>query len=120
MTSSRRVHLIAFRVREEMEQARKHPDWKAILGYPIEADLGGMCLHASLRIVALARRSGIRNIRAVDSLDGGHTFVRWTQGKHEWVIDVTATQFNNRRPRICMLRMTSNTRLPHYWREEQA
>jgi len=116
--ASRRLHLIAFRVREEFEKDRKDPvKWKPF-GYPIDSTLGGLCGFASDRLVAVARRAGFSRIRTVTSADGGHIFVRWTQGRHEWIVDVTATQFNNRRPRVCMLRVTSNTRLPHYWREE--
>lgn len=114
---SRRVHLIAFRVRAEMEALRFDQGKIEKFGYPPDHNLGGLCHDASVRIVALARRAGIRNIRVVDSSDYGHSFVRWNHGQHRWLIDVTATQFNNRRPKVCMLRITSMTRLPHYWQE---
>lgn len=111
------MHLIAVEVRKELEAERTHPVWEKTFGYKVESDLGGLCAEASCRIAARARNAGLAGVRVVDSADGGHTFVRWTQGRHEWIVDVTATQFNNRRPKVCMLRVTSMTRLPHYWRE---
>lgn len=115
-THSRRLHLIALRVRSEMERRRKQPRWEREFGYPVGPDLGGLCGVASDRIVALARRAGIRNVWVQDSEDGGHVFVRWSARSGEWLIDVTATQFNNRRPKVCMFKLTSVSRLPVYWR----
>jgi hypothetical protein len=111
MTLSRKMHLIAFRVRNELEQKRLSGE----TAYAVESTLGGLCGEASDRIVALARRAGIRGVRV--TANECHAFVRWTEGKREWLIDVTATQFNNRRPRVVMQLVTSMTRTPHYWRE---
>jgi len=111
MTLSRKMHLIAFRVRNEMEQRRRNGE----TAYAVESTLGGLCGEASDRIVAIARHAGLKKVRVAGN--DCHAFVRWTEGKREWLIDVTATQFNNRRPRVVMQLVTSMTRTPHYWRE---
>ena len=82
------------------------------MGYKVKWHLGGLCLEAAVHIVSLAEMYGMDGVRVVDSHDGGHSFVRW----RGWIIDVTATQFNNRRSRVCIVR-ADRKRIPDYWRE---
>ena len=114
VTQTRRIQLIAWNVRLKLEKERIYLGTHH--GSPIKSTLNGLCDTASERIVSKAKHAGYENIRTVKSLDGSHMFVLWTQANgHKWLIDVTATQFNNRRPKVCMLHVTSTTRLPYYW-----
>lgn len=105
---------IATYVRSELEDARHDPKYQKDFGYKPRWDLGGFCGIASDMIVRRARKAGIRDASDVMCQDWGHTFVRW----RDWIIDVTATQFNNRRPRVCMVDLRKRRHpLPEYWQE---
>lgn len=112
--SYQRLRSIAIQVRRDMENRRHELNRDSTFGYKILWHLGGLCTYASVEISLRATKSGLRGVRVVDSGDGGHSFVRWGH----WLVDVTATQFNNRRPRVCIVNLSKRRHpLPEYWQE---